>query len=67
MKYILLYHKKNKTIIMKELMDADTRPFYNAATYTLVEFDTETEMLEYIQNAGLRDNEQVEEDEVPEL
>ena len=48
MKYVLLYKKDDKNIIMQQIMPDGTRPIYNTAIYEMVEFDTEAEMLEYI-------------------
>lgn len=48
MKYVLLYKKADKNIVMQQQMPADTRPIYNTAIYEMVEFETEAEMLEYI-------------------
>ena len=48
MKYVLLYKKADKNIIMQQIMPDGTRPIYNTATYEMVEFETEAEMLEYI-------------------
>ena len=48
MKYVLLYKKADKSIIMQQQMPADTRPIYNPAVYEMVEFETEAEMLAYI-------------------
>ena len=48
MKYVLLYKKADKNIIIQQQMPADTRPIYNAAIYEMLEFETEAEMLEYV-------------------
>ena len=48
MKYVLLYKKDDKNIIMQQIMPDGTRPIYNTAIYEMVEFDTEAEMLTYI-------------------
>ena len=48
MKYVLLYKKADKNIIMQQIMPDGTRPIYNTAIYKMVEFDTEAEMAEYI-------------------
>mgnify|MGYP000975232838 FL=1 len=48
MKYVLLYKKADKNIIMQQIMPAGTRPIYNTAIYEMVEFETEAEMLAYI-------------------
>ena len=48
MKYVLLYRKADKNIVIQQQMPDDTRPIYNTAIYEMVEFETETEMLEYI-------------------
>ena len=50
MKYVLLYKKADKNIIMQQTMPADTRPIYNTAIYEMVEFDTEAEMASYIED-----------------
>ena len=52
MKYVLLYKKADKNIIMQQTMPADTRPIYNSAIQ-MVEFDTEAEMLQYITDNDL--------------
>ena len=48
MKYVLLYTRESKFIVMCQQMPADTRPIYNSAIYKMVEFETEAEMLTYI-------------------
>ena len=48
MKYVLLYKKDDKNIIMQQIMPDGTRPIYNTAVYKMAEFETEAEMLEYI-------------------
>lgn len=48
MKYVLLYKKADKNIIMQQQMPDGTRPIYNTAIYEMVESQTEAEMLEYI-------------------
>ena len=48
MKYVLLYGRESKFIVMCQQMPADTRPIYNTAIYEMVEFETEAEMAEYI-------------------
>ena len=48
MKYVLLYKKADKNIIMQQIMPDGTRPIYNTAINEMVEFETEAEMLEYI-------------------
>ena len=48
MKYVLLYKKADKNIIMQQIMPDGTRPIYNTAIYEMVEFETEAEMLTYI-------------------
>jgi len=53
MKYVLLYKKADKNIIMQQIMPDGTRPIYNTAIYEMVEFDTEAEMLTYIEDNNL--------------
>jgi len=53
MMWILLYHIDNRTIIIQQEMDANTRPFHNAEMYRMAEFATEAEMLEYIEENNL--------------
>ena len=53
MKYVLLYTRESKFIVMCQQMPADTRPIYNTAIYEMVEFDTEAEMLQYITDNDL--------------
>ena len=53
MKYVLLYGRESKFIVMCQQMPADTRPIYNTAIYKMVEFDTEAEMLQYIEDNNL--------------
>jgi hypothetical protein len=53
MKYVLLYKKADKNIIMQQQMPADTRPIYNLAIYEMVEFETEAEMRDYIDEHNL--------------
>ena len=48
MKYVLLYKKDDKNIIIQQIMPDGTRPIYNTAIYEMVEFDTEAEMASYI-------------------
>ena len=49
MKYVLLYKKANpKNIIIQQIMPDGTRPIYNPAIYEMVEFETEAEMLAYM-------------------
>jgi len=48
MKYVLLYKKDDKNIIIQQIMPDGTRPIYNTAIYEMVEFETEAEMAEYI-------------------
>ena len=50
MKYVLLYKKADKNIIMQQIMPDGTRPIYNTAIYEMVEFDTEAEMASYIED-----------------
>ncbi len=50
MKYVLLYRRESKFIVMCQQMPADTRPIYNTAIYEMVEFETEAEMLSYIED-----------------
>ena len=53
MKYVLLYKKADKNIIIQQIMPDGTRPIYNTAIYEMVEFDTEAEMLQYIDDNNL--------------
>jgi len=53
MKYVLLYKKADKNIIIQQIMPDGTRPIYNSAIYEMVEFDTEAEMLTYIEDNNL--------------
>ena len=53
MKYVLLYKKDDKNIIIQQIMPDGTRPIYNTAVYKMVEFDTEAEMLQYIDDNNL--------------
>jgi len=53
MKYVLLHKKADKNIIMCQQMPDGTRPIYNTAIYEMVEFDTEAEMLTYIEDNNL--------------
>jgi len=53
MKYVLLYKKDDKNIIIQQIMPDGTRPIYNTAIYEMVEFDTEAEMLQYITDNDL--------------
>lgn len=48
MKYVLLYKKADKNIIMQQQMPDGTRPIYNVNIYTMTDFATEAEMLSYI-------------------
>jgi len=48
MKYVILYKIADKTIVMQQPMCDGTRPIYNTKTYAMVEFNTEAEMLAYI-------------------
>lgn len=48
MKYVLLYKKADKNIIIRQIMPDGTRPIYNPAIYTMTDFATEAEMLAYI-------------------
>jgi hypothetical protein len=48
MKYVLLYKKADKNIIIQQIMPDGTRPIYNPAIYEMVEFETEAEMRDYI-------------------
>ena len=50
MKYVLLYTRESKFIVMCQQMPADTRPIYNSAIYEMVEFETEAEMASYIED-----------------
>ncbi len=51
MKWILVY-TANYVVFVAEL-DANTRPLFNPDTYTMREFDTEAEMLQYIEDNNL--------------
>ena len=51
MKWILVY-TANYVVFVAEL-DAKTRPLFNPDTYTMREFDTEAEMLQYIEDNDL--------------
>lgn len=51
MKWILVY-TANYVVFVAEL-DANTRPLFNHDTYTMREFDTEAEMLQYIEDNHL--------------
>ena len=51
MKWILVY-TANYVVFVAEL-DASTRPLFNPDTYTMREFDTEAEMLQYIEDNHL--------------
>ena len=51
MKWILVY-TANYVVFVAEL-DTNTRPLFNPDTYTMREFDTETEMLQYIEDNNL--------------
>ena len=53
MKYVLLYKKDDKNIIIQQILPDGTRPIYNTAIYEMVEFDTEAEMLTYIEDNNL--------------
>ena len=53
MKYVLLYKKADKNIIMQQTMPDGTRPIYNTAIYEMVEFDTEAAMQTYIEENEL--------------
>lgn len=53
MKYVLLYKKADKNIIMQQIMPDGTRPIYNVNIYTMIDFATEAEMLEYIEENEL--------------
>ena len=53
MKYVLLYKKDDKNIIIQQIMPDGTRPIYNSAIYKMVEFETEAEMLTYIEDNNL--------------
>ena len=53
MKYVLLYKKDDKNIIIQQIMPDGTRPIYNTAIYKMAEFDTEAEMLTYIEDNNL--------------
>lgn len=48
MKYVLLYKKADKNIIMQQQMPDGTRPIYNPTIYEMVEFETDAEMLSHI-------------------
>lgn len=64
MKYVLLYRKADKNIIIQQIMPDGTRPIYNPAVYEMVEFDTEAEMLEYIAENELVSEPQEVENEI---
>ena len=51
MKWILVY-TANYVVFVAEL-NANTRPLFNPDTYTMREFDTEAEMLAYIEENNL--------------
>lgn len=53
MKYVLLYTRESKFIVMCQQMPADTRPIYNPAIYEMVEFETEADMKFYIEDNNL--------------
>jgi len=53
MKYVLLYKKDDKNIIIQQIMPDGTRPIYNTAIYEMVEFDTEAAMQTYIEENEL--------------
>ena len=53
MKYVLLYKKADKNIIIQQIMPDGTRPIYNTAIYEMVEFDTEAAMQTYIEENEL--------------
>ena len=51
MKWILVY-TANYVVFVAEL-DANTRPLFNPDTYTMREFDTEAEMMQFIDDNHL--------------
>ena len=62
MKWILVY-TTNYVVFVAEL-DANTRPLFNPDTYTMREFDTEAEMLAYIDENELISPQEVEDETI---
>ena len=60
MKWILVY-TANYVVFVAEL-DANTRPLFNPDTYAMVEFNTEAEMLQYIEDNELIYPQEVEDE-----